>query len=197
MVYLFINKSLAKETKTILFYVLIFISIAIFKSLGSIKVIEGIIFSNTGDWLKQVFQLGVEGIGGGVVGVSVTKLLVNLFGVTATYIIVSAFMLIILILYTKISLLETLIMLKKRAITISSVVKNHMLNFILVPVKDGTKKGKKSKIKDKGKFSDTENNENLENDIEEKIKILDFTTINSDSPLHNRKSMVISMVIMI
>lgn len=186
-VFIFINKSLAKETKTILFYVLIFISIAIFKSLGSIKVIEGIIFSNTGDWLKQVFQLGVEGIGGGVVGVSVTKLLVNLFGVTATYIIVSAFMLIILILYTKISLLETLIMLKKRAITISSVVKNHMLNFILVPVKDGTKKGKKSKIKDKGKFSDTENNENLENDIEEKIKILDFTTINSDSPLHNRE----------
>ncbi len=186
-VFIFINKSLAKETKTILFYVLIFISIAIFKSLGSIKVIEGIIFSNTGDWLKQVFQLGVEGIGGGVVGVSVTKLLVNLFGVTATYIIVSAFMLIILILYTKISLLETLIMLKKRAITILSVVKNHMLNFILVPVKDGTKKGKKSKIKDKGKFSDTENNENLENDIEEKIKILDFTTINSDSPLHNRE----------
>lgn len=186
-VFIFINKSLAKETKTILFYVLIFISIAIFKSLGSIKVIEGIIFSNTGDWLKQVFQLGVEGIGGGVVGVSVTKLLVNLFGVTATYIIVSAFMLIILILYTKISLLETLIMLKKRAITISSVVKNHMLNFILVPVKDGTKKGKKSKIKDKGKFSDTENNENSENDIEEKIKILDFTTINSDSPLHNRE----------
>lgn len=186
-VFIFINKSLAKETKTILFYVLIFISIDIFKSLGSIKVIEGIIFSNTGDWLKQVFQLGVEGIGGGVVGVSVTKLLVNLFGVTATYIIVSAFMLIILILYTKISLLETLIMLKKRAITASSVVKNHMLNFILVPVKDGTKKGKKSKIKDKGKFSDTENNENLENDIEEKIKILDFTTINSDSPLHNRE----------
>ncbi|HZJ76157.1 MAG TPA: DNA translocase FtsK, partial [Oscillospiraceae bacterium] len=159
-------------------YMLIFISIAIFKSLSSIKIIEDIISSNTGDWLKQVFQLGVEGIGGGVVGVSVTKLIVNLFGVTATYIIVSAFTLIILILYTKISLLETLVMLKKRIIAISSTVKNHMLNFILVPVKDGTKRDKTKNI---GESTDIENDENPENNIEEKIRILDFTTTDSDS----------------
>lgn len=187
-VFIFINKSVAKETKTILFYILIFISITIFKSLGSIKIIDGIIFSGTGDWLKQVFQLGVGGIGGGVVGTSITKLLVNLFGVAATYIIVSALTLIVLILYTKVSLLETLIMLKKRAAIISSAIKN----FVLIPAKDDTKKDRKSKNKDKSASLDTKNIDNLEGNIEEnieeKIKILDFTTIDSNNSLHNNKA---------
>lgn len=182
-VFIFINRSVARETKTVLFYILIFISITIFKSLGSIKIIDSITFSGTGDWLKQIFQLGTEGIGGGVVGVAITKLLVNLFGVAATYIIVSALMLIVLILYTKISLLETLVMLKERAATISDSIKK----IALIPVKDDTPKGKKSKKGNEDIFSDIEGNDNSEEYIEEKIKILDFTTIDPNDSLNNKK----------
>ncbi len=182
-VFIFINKSVARETKTILFYILIFISITIFKSLGSIKIIDSITFSGAGDWLQQIFQLGTEGIGGGVVGVAITKLLVNLFGVAATYIIVSALMLIVLILYTKISLLETLVTLKERAATISDSIKK----FALIPVKDDTKKNKKSKKENEDIFSDMEGNDNSEEHIEEKIKILDFTTIDPNDSLNNKK----------
>lgn len=191
-VFIFINKSVVRETRTILFYILIFTSITILKSLGSIKIIDSIIYSGTGDWLKQVFQLGVEGVGGGVVGAGITKLLVNLFGVAATYIIVSAFMLILLILYTKISLLETLIALKERVTTISGAIKNHILDFILVPVKDNNKKGKRSENKDKDAPVNVENSDNPEEglDIEEKIKILDFTTISPTGSLRDKKTEV-------
>ncbi|MDI9475916.1 MAG: DNA translocase FtsK [Natronincolaceae bacterium] len=187
-VLIFINKSTIEETKTILFYILIFISITIFKSLGSIKIIDSIAFSNANDWLKQVFQLGVEGIGGGIVGVCITKLLVNLFGVAATYIIVSALMLIILILYTKISLLETFMVFKKGITATSNAIKTHILNFILVPTKDGTEKNAKSKKKNRDVPLDTEDSDNLEEDIGEKIKILDFTTVDSNDLLHNKKT---------
>ncbi|MCK9267341.1 MAG: DNA translocase FtsK [Alkaliphilus sp.] len=182
-VFIFINRSVARETKTVLFYILIFISITIFKSLASVKIIDSITFSGTGDWLKQIFQLGTEGIGGGVVGVAITKLLVNLFGVAATYIIVSALMLIVLILYTKISLLETLVMLRERAATISDSIKK----IALIPVKDDIKKNKKSKRKNKNISLGMENNDNLEGDMEEKIKILDFTTIDPNDSLNNKK----------
>ncbi len=183
-VFIFVNKSVVKETKTMLFYTLIFISITIFKSLGSIRIIDDIVSSGTGDWLKQVFQLGVEGIGGGIVGSSITKLLVNLFGVSATYIIISAFMLIVLILYTKISLLETLILLKEKAMTISNAIKD----FVLIPAKDNTKKDGKSGKKSQNMPPNTENGDDPEKDIEEKIKILDFTTIDSDDSSHSNKT---------
>ncbi len=182
-VFVFINRPVARETETILFCTLIFISITIFKSLGSIKIIDSVTFSGTGDWLKQIFQLGTEGIGGGVIGVCITKLLVNLFGVAATYIIVSAFTLIILILYTKISLLETSVMLKKRASTISDSIKK----FALIPVKDGTEKDKKSRKGNADISLDMESNNNSEEPIEEKIKILDFTTMDPNDPLNDKK----------
>lgn len=186
-VFIFINKSLAREIKSMLFYVLVFISITIFKSLRSIKIIEAITYSDTSDWVKQVFQLGVEGVGGGVVGTATTKLLVNLFGVAATYIIVSALMLILLILYTKISLLETLITFKRQIIAISSGIKGHILNFVLVPIDDGVRKSKKTKKKDKGISLKAEQDSQLEDSsLEEKIKILDFTRGDSNnSSLYN------------
>ncbi|HZX20779.1 MAG TPA: DNA translocase FtsK, partial [Clostridia bacterium] len=104
------------------------------------------------------------------------------------YIIVSALMLIMLILYTKISLLETFMTLKKGIIATSGAIKGHILNFILVPAKDGTKKDVKSKKKNKDAPLDIESSDNLEEDIGEKIKILDFTTIDSNDPLHNKKT---------
>ena len=191
-VFIFVNKTLERELKTILFYILIFISITIFKTLNSIKIIDSITSSNTRDWLKQIFQLGIEGIGGGVVGVSITKLLVNLFGVAATYIIVTSFMLIVLILYTKISLFETLVILKQKVKMILGAIKNHIIDFILIPTKEVTKKNRKSKNKNKDIPLDVKNDDSLlekdEENIDKKIKILDFTAVNSNNLSHDKKT---------
>ncbi|QUH20782.1 DNA translocase FtsK [Alkaliphilus sp. B6464] len=187
-VFIFINKSLLKENKTILFYCLVFISITILKSLRSFGTIDSIVVSNTTEWLQQIFTLGTQGIGGGIIGISLTKLLVNLFGITITYIIILTLLLISLILYTKISLLTMIVKLKNQLILTSSKIKNQILNFVFVPVKDTKPKNKKKGSKNLLTM-DLEENIHLEKDsgIEEKIKILDFTTIDSDKPLENGK----------
>lgn len=180
--FIFINKSLLKETKTKVFYALIFIAITVIKSLKTIDIIDNIVSLNTLDWIKQIFMLGTEGIGGGIIGITITTLLVNLFGTTITYIMIFTLILIALILYTKISLLTILVKLKEQLLLIINTVKNQFLNFIFVPVEE---KNKKTKIKNKDNSVinlELKEDQNLENNsnVEEKIKILDFTTIDSD-----------------
>jgi len=184
-VFIFINKSLLKEKKTVLFYSLVFISITIFKSLITIETIDSIVSSNTTELLQQIFLLGTQGVGGGIIGIGITKFLVNLFGITITYIIVFTLLLISLILHTEISLLSGLIKFKNRCIVIMSIIKSQISNFIFVPVDDKSKNQKS-----KNALSRNLNEQvSLEKDtkIEEKIKILDFTTIDSDKPLKVEK----------
>ena len=187
-VFVFINKSVLKEKRTILFYILIFTSITIFKSLRIIDTINSISSTNMVEWLKQVFNLGTQGVGGGIVGTSIAKLFVNLFGVTITYIIIFTLLLVSLILHTKISLLSVGIKFKNQLINLISVVKNGILNFIFVPVIDEKKKGKKlvSIAVSSGNLDD---NVVFEKDkmIDEKIKILDFTANSSGKPLDEHK----------
>jgi len=92
--------------------------------------------TDTSEWIKQIFMLGTQGIGGGIIGIISTKLLVNLFGITTTYIIIFTLLLVSLIIYTKISLLAIFIKLKDNLILISSTIKNQILNFIFVPTND-------------------------------------------------------------
>jgi len=187
-VFIFINKSLLKEKKTILFYTLVFISITIFKSLRTIDVVNNIVASNTSEWLQEIFILGTKGIGGGVVGISITKSLVNLFGITITYIIVFTLLLISLLLHTKISLLSIIVKLKNEFIIIICTIKSKLLNFIFVPVKNNNEKSKKKDVKTSSSKTLEENvHIGKDNVIDEKIKILDFTTIDSDQPLNIEK----------
>jgi len=180
-VFIFINKSLLKEKKTILFYSLVFISITIFKSLRTIETIDSIVSSNTTELLQQIFLLGTQGVGGGIIGIGITKFLVNLFGITITYIIVFTLLLISLILHTEISLLSALVKFKNRCIVMMSIIKSQISNFIFVPVEDKSKNRKSKNALSKS----LDGQVSLEKDtiIEEKIKILDFTTIDSDKSL--------------
>lgn len=196
-VFIFINKSVLKENRTILFYSLIFISFTIFKSLGNFDAIDNLSAADTLDWLNQIFLLGTQGIGGGIIGITITKLLVNLFGITTTYIIVITILLISLILYTRISLLSVMVKLKEQLFMIFKSIKDQVLNFVFVPVDDSTKKGTKRKNRNHKENTApivvTNTGESLQSDkdseIDEKIKILDFTTaVHSDKILEDDKN---------
>lgn len=202
-VFVFINKSLLKDKKNMLFYSLIFVSITILKSLNNIETIDAVVYSSTIEWIKQIFSLGTQGIGGGVIGASITRLFVTLFGITITYIIVFTLLIISLILHTNISLLSILIKLKNKFFAIFNSIKNQIYNFIFVPVNDkksNKKNKKKNNKKSVSKLSsdlkkensiNSEKESNMDSDIEEKIKILDFTTTDSkdiDKPIENQSS---------
>lgn len=202
-VFVFINKSLLKDKKNMLFYFLIFISVTILKSLNNIETIDAVVYSSAIEWVKQIFFLGTQGIGGGVIGASITRLFVTLFGTTITYIIVFTLLIISLILHTNISLLSILIKIKNKFFAILNSIKNQICNFIFVPVND-KKSNKKNKKKNNKKsvsklssdfkkenITNSEKESNMDSEIEEKIKILDFTATDSkdiDKPSDKQNS---------
>ncbi len=177
-VFIFINKSLMKKKKTVFFYLLIFISITIFKSLAAIDKVHSISANTNMAWLKEVFTLGTQGIGGGIIGISISILLVSLFGVTITYIIISTLLLISLILHTNISLVSTLANIKDYLIKTIQRIYKGILNFIFVPVKDNNENIKR-KVEKKKNSEPHGLKESIpfekEDSIEDKIKILDFS----------------------
>ncbi|WP_090438084.1 FtsK/SpoIIIE family DNA translocase [Natronincola peptidivorans] len=177
-VLMFIDKPFWKELKGVLFFSLIFLCLLIFKSLLDIEFIEEI--SNYGFFqsTKIIFDRGAEGIGGGIFGVAATYVLVNLFGQVGSYIIITALFLISLIMYTKISLLES----AKKIKIYSSKLFLHFKTFLS---KD---KNTVQNIEDSISMEEGNNKKQIsleqdiginEKSVDEKIKILDYTAINN------------------
>lgn len=194
-VFIFINKSLVRENKTILFYILIFLSFTIYKSLNSIRLIQAINYSSRMDWTKQIFQLGIEGVGGGLIGVSITSLLVNLFGVIASYIIVSTLVIIMLILYTKISLIESLFILRDKTLSLYGFIKNSLLNLDLNFFKIKRRKSQEAGGEPATVTSHLEEASSHSPDMEEGLRPMDFTesgptTLTTNEEANNRDESV-------
>lgn len=190
-IFIFINKSIVNESRTILFCMILFISITILKSLGTITIINSITASTKSDWVVQVFKLGNEGIGGGVIGASITSLLVNLFGIIGAYIIVSTILIISLILYSKISLLTVLINIKSTLISICTNIKKQIMNFIFIPIKDKEQNTQK-KVKHKSIPIGKDETSNIHTDeiIEHNISIHDSSDIEGADVLRNEISLI-------
>lgn len=175
-VLIFINKPFWRELKGSVFFLLMFLCALIFKSLLDIEFIHEIGQEGLRESAKMIFLSGAEGRSGGIIGVAITYLLVGLFGQVGSYIIIITIFLVSIILYTKISLLDTTIKLKECINKLFSNVKS----FTVKSRNTSNKKEKDITIKTMA----TEDNSIIEEDIiesekklDEKIKVLDYTAI--------------------
>ncbi|AOY78420.1 FtsK/SpoIIIE family DNA translocase [Clostridium formicaceticum] len=177
-VLVFINKPFWKELKGKLFFILTFLCLLIFRTLLEISLIEELTDSSFIEAIKIMFTKGTQGIGGGAVGTVITYWLVNLFGQVGTYIIIVTLSLISIIIYTKISLLAFTIQVKDYIGNFFSGIKQLVWRFKVTP-QNRTKKLKDKEIILEDRLPKTETN------VEEKIKILDYTVMNKEDMKEN------------
>ncbi|ABR48814.1 cell division protein FtsK/SpoIIIE [Alkaliphilus metalliredigens QYMF] len=171
---IFINKSNWAHKKQLLFYSLILFSILVLKSLQDIELIFDIMGNTVNEVIVQSFAQGIQGNAGGLVGTTITLFLVSFLGSIGTYIFIFTLLLICVIIYTKISLLDFLVNLKSAVVKCYEYMKNAIINFIFIPdkQKDLVKSpinGESTALQDVAVTSEN-------NTIEEKIRILDFTS---------------------
>ncbi|WP_243098299.1 FtsK/SpoIIIE family DNA translocase [Serpentinicella alkaliphila] len=168
----FTNKSFSKVRNTI-YFTMFFLCILVFKTLLDKTILDGLITLKLSELVSSSFAIGSEGIGGGLVGTLITSALVGLLGYYGSYIVVVATFIICTMLYTKTSLLQLLVNIKK--ILMKPI---EMISF------ERKAKPKKETIKINIPSEPAETHINkVEQNIEEKIKILDYTDINSKASL--------------
>nr|WP_044822926.1 DNA translocase FtsK [Clostridium aceticum] len=177
-VLIFINKPFWKELKGRLFFILTFLCLLVFRTLLELSLIEALTEASFYEAIKTMFAKGTEGIGGGAVGTAITYWLVSLFGQIGTYIIIITLSLISIIIYTKISLLEFTIKLKDYVGKIFYSAGQLIYGFKVTP------QSKKRKLKEK---EDPLENQltAVESNVEEKIKILDYTVVSKEDLQEN------------
>ncbi|WP_089281021.1 FtsK/SpoIIIE family DNA translocase [Anaerovirgula multivorans] len=178
-VLIFIDKPFWRELKGSLFFILIFICGLVFKSLLDMEFLHEISNEGLSQSAKMIFLSGSEGKSGGIIGVSITYLLVSLFGQVGSYIIITTIFLVSIILYTKISLLDITIKFKASVNKFFTLIKD----LLVKPKVISNKKEKSVKIKTMA----TENDTFIEDDtalssknLDEKIKVLDYTASDDD-----------------
>lgn len=165
----FINISFS-NVRNAVYFLLFFFCGLVFKTLLDRILIEYLFTLPFNEMVGRSFSLGVEGIGGGIIGTVVTRALVGLFGMTGSYIITITTFVICVMLYTKTSLLKLLIKVK---------------NLFMKPVSSINKgmKNKQESMQINTQYKQTEEKkQNSDPIIEEKIKILDYTEVKTTKP---------------
>ncbi|WP_278278193.1 FtsK/SpoIIIE family DNA translocase [Alkaliphilus peptidifermentans] len=164
-----------KDKSSIMYFGTVFTCLLILFSIGDINfIMEGLADESINSSIALSFQLGKEGIGGGVIGYIVTSILVKLFGEIGGTIIVFSVLIIATMLYTKVSLLTLLKHIKNLSVKVFAGFKSFVGDFVMV-----SPNRKSSDYDDTVVDYDSFKNEAaVSADIsvkDEKIKILDFT----------------------
>ncbi|WP_053957382.1 FtsK/SpoIIIE family DNA translocase [Inediibacterium massiliense] len=124
--------------------------------------------------IKLFYERGVIGSGGGVIGSIFASIGIKLLGVNGSYVVVVTIMMIAFMIMTKMSLVHLLKNIKQIFVKVISFIGKTILEFIQVP--NGEKKPSKKKDKSTKKVQDDIKSVVKENtNLDEKIKILDFT----------------------
>lgn len=171
------NKFQEKKTKFVFSFISLYLCFIITYSLIQREYIPSDLLSYIS--LKQSFYLGVEGgIGGGIVGNILTSILLFLFGVKGSYIIVYTIAVLAIILTTDLSLLH-IAKLFAKSITMLFVFMKSSVSTLFSPkaiVVDGKENKPKAPKKSKVKVDNQPNHEVNSDVVDEKIKILDYTS---------------------
>ncbi|QZY56806.1 DNA translocase FtsK [Crassaminicella profunda] len=122
--------------------------------------------------IKLVYDQGIEGVGGGLIGSLLGSMGIRFLGVNGSYVVIVTLMIISFVVITKISLVSMLKKCKNGFVRFCSLMGRSVSEFIYVPDKK-QKKTKKKKAMSLKQEMETSINEN--NHLDEKIKILDFT----------------------
>ncbi|MCC5909854.1 MAG: DNA translocase FtsK 4TM domain-containing protein [Clostridiaceae bacterium] len=187
-VLIFINKPLWNDLKGILFFISVFICLLVFKSLLHMELIEEIAVVNFFEAIKLTFTKGSDGIGGGMIGTGIAYLFISLFGETGTYIIIITLFVTAIILYTQISLLDITAQGKPLIIKSLQFFKKLIDKFV-VNIKQEKKNfsDKKCSFNEKEVIT-TSSLDSMDDAVEEKIKILDYTAINNNNKQDEKKT---------
>ncbi|MCT4606781.1 MAG: DNA translocase FtsK [Marinisporobacter sp.] len=121
--------------------------------------------------IKLVYDQGIEGIGGGLLGSLLGGIGIRFLGVNGSYVVIITLMIISFVVVTRISLVSMLKKCKEGLVKFCLLMGRSVGEFIYVP--DGEKKLKKKRSQKKQKDIKIALKEN--DSIDEKIKILDFT----------------------
>lgn len=181
-----INTSFWKDGRSIWYFAVVFSCMLIYLTLWDMVFIEGLQGLSLLEGLKVAYVWGHAGVSGGVMGVSLTYLLVSFFGRVGSYIIVTCLMVVSTMIYTRVSLLQLIRGIQKIITKAFVFLKESITGFIFVPEEKPNSKPKPKISKDNKdkKIHMLEQMEMFEadlgitgEDIEEKtdkIKILDF-----------------------
>ncbi|WP_129597042.1 FtsK/SpoIIIE family DNA translocase [Anaerophilus nitritogenes] len=132
------------------------------------------------DSMKLFYERGVMGSGGGVIGSVFAYIGIKLLGVNGSYVVVLTIMIIAFMVMTKMSLVHLLKNIKQVLTKMIFLIGQTVLEFIQVPNKEEKQYKKKDKPTKKIQ-DDTKNLAQQNVNLDEKIKILDFTR---ESPDH-------------
>ena len=175
----------------IAFFSLQYFCLFVLFSLRDIDLLEDVFALPFNKSIEAYYLLGLDGVGGGVFGNLITYLLVQLIGISGTYILLISVFIISILIYTKISLLSILVYIKSISIKSFLYIKSITVNFIFVPnTKNERNKNSKTNeirktltkgIKYKNLFDPTEKTQ--------EIKILEFNdeSTNNDSDNKHEK----------
>ncbi|WIF94693.1 FtsK/SpoIIIE family DNA translocase [Caminicella sporogenes] len=169
------NNELKKiKLKFVISSLTLFTCLIIIYTLINNKYLPDKIFNQTS--FRTVYYLGQEGLGSGILGSFITYFFKYLFGIKGSYVVVATLVIISIMISTNLSIAEFF------NFFTSSLKK--LLKFIGQKLNDVKKeKEKKTKITisiNGGSEKTIIDNSALSKEVDEKIKILDYTTINSD-----------------
>lgn len=185
----FIGKNFESQKKKILYFSCVFIYLLTFKSLLDFQTNAIFINKLLKDGLtvsfKTIFLRSTEGVGGGLIGTSIAYILLKLFGPIASYIIIVTLFLITTILITKISLLDILIKIK-------SLLSKFIISFkdFFITTNNRLLKDNEDLVKNLDDDSIDDIFDKNHSIVDEKIKILDYTGINTSEKNNNIKTEV-------
>lgn len=139
------------------------------------------------DNLKLVYLFGANYHGGGgIIGSLLASLFIYFFGVKGSYIVVSTLIFLSIMLVTNISLKEIItILLNSLKNAYKTIIKFVSNNFSTPKLSSDLVKGSK---KEKAKVNDDTNNNLVNEDVDEKIKILDYTSTNQKSTIEKENN---------
>ncbi|QXM06091.1 DNA translocase FtsK [Crassaminicella indica] len=122
--------------------------------------------------IKLVYNWGIEGIGGGLLGSLLGIISIRFLGINGSYVVIITLMIISFVVITRISLVSILEKCKGALIKFSILIGSSISEFIQVPDKKQKKSKKKNNI---GLQKDMQLSIREHDSLDEKIKILDFT----------------------
>ncbi|RKD34491.1 FtsK/SpoIIIE family DNA translocase [Thermohalobacter berrensis] len=140
------------------------------------------------DKVKLSIEYGKEALGGGLIGAIFSHGLLRLFGKIGSYIIVLSAILISFLVFTGISIVDILKNISMRLVEILKIGFEAVKEFIYIDTENNQKKDKPKKKKRKNK-NQLENKDETNTELDEKIKILDFTKdINKNEDTDNKEN---------
>lgn len=177
---IFISSHYWNSRKNIVFFSLQYFCLLVFISLKDIELLESVFALSFSKSIEAYYLLGLERVAGGVIGNSIAYLLVQLIGITGTYVFLISIFIISVLIYTKISLLSIILFVKKISLKYLMHIKNITIDFIHIS-KNKDSRNRKNKSPNVGDSISTDSSEKIQNqnlqdtnDNMEEIKILAF-----------------------